>query len=212
MTEQPDLPPPTSVESLVAALLEAGPEVAEHVVRAAQELLAAAQVVVDAADKAIREQQDLRWQLGGDDEDAPDEDAPDAAVSPLRRLDVDNAANVAALGELRHGAARAYRHVLLITLGTGVGGAIVANGAVYRGAHGFAAEVGHWQLDPDGARCACGQLGHWEAEASGVALGRMARQWAADANAPSLLARAKGVVAGVDGHAAGDGARAEAPE
>jgi ABC-type nitrate/sulfonate/bicarbonate transport system substrate-binding protein len=88
MTEQPDLPPPTSVESLVAALLEAGPEVAEHVVRAAQELLAAAQVVVDAADKAIREQQELRTQPGDAGEHASDEDAPDAAVSPLRRLDV----------------------------------------------------------------------------------------------------------------------------
>ena len=54
MTEQPDLPPPTSVESLVAALLEAGPEVAEHVVRAAQELLAAAQVVVAALRRTVR--------------------------------------------------------------------------------------------------------------------------------------------------------------
>lgn len=58
--ESPGLPPPTSVESLVNALLEAGPEVAEHVVRAAQELLLAAQVVVEAADKAVREQQDVR--------------------------------------------------------------------------------------------------------------------------------------------------------
>ena len=61
----PGLPPPTSIESLVTALLDAGPDVAEHVVRAAQELLLAAQVIVDAADKAIREQQDLRAQTAG---------------------------------------------------------------------------------------------------------------------------------------------------
>lgn len=53
-------PPPTAVESLVNALLEAGPEVAEHVVRAAQELLLAAQAVVDAAERAVEEQKDVR--------------------------------------------------------------------------------------------------------------------------------------------------------
>ena len=57
-------PPPTSVESLVNALLEAGPEVADHVVRAAQELLLAAQAVVDAAERAVDEQRDLRSRSG----------------------------------------------------------------------------------------------------------------------------------------------------
>jgi hypothetical protein len=56
----PGLPPPTAVESLVNALLDAGPEVAEHVVRAAQELLMAGQAIVDAAERAIDEQRDLR--------------------------------------------------------------------------------------------------------------------------------------------------------
>jgi hypothetical protein len=56
----PGMPPPTAIESLLNAMLEAGPEVAEHVVRAAQELLLAAQTVVDAAEKAVREQQELR--------------------------------------------------------------------------------------------------------------------------------------------------------
>jgi hypothetical protein len=58
------LPPPTAVESLVNALLEAGPEVADHVVRAAQELLLAAQAVVDAAERAVDEQKDLRSPSG----------------------------------------------------------------------------------------------------------------------------------------------------
>lgn len=73
------MPPPTSVESLVGALLEAGPEVAEHVVRAAQELLLAAQAIVDAAEKAVREQQDLRSGNGGHDAEA---------AAPVRRLDL----------------------------------------------------------------------------------------------------------------------------
>ncbi|HEY8216123.1 MAG TPA: hypothetical protein VIH82_03250 [Acidimicrobiia bacterium] len=56
----PSMPPPTAVESLVNALLEAGPEVAEHVVKAAQELLLAVQAIVDAADRAVQEQQTIR--------------------------------------------------------------------------------------------------------------------------------------------------------
>jgi hypothetical protein len=63
----PGMPPPTAIESLVNAMFEAGPEVAEHVVRAAQELLLAAQTVVDAAEKAIREQQELRRSDGATD-------------------------------------------------------------------------------------------------------------------------------------------------
>jgi len=56
----PSMPPPSAIESLLNALIEAGPEVAEHVVRAAQELLLAAQAVVDAAEQAVQEQQALR--------------------------------------------------------------------------------------------------------------------------------------------------------
>ena len=59
-TTGPELGPPTAIESLIAAMLEAGPDVAEHVVKAAQELLLAVQVVVDAADRAVREQQTVR--------------------------------------------------------------------------------------------------------------------------------------------------------
>lgn len=69
--EGPGLPPPTAVESMVNALLESGPEVAEHVVRAAQELLLAAQVIVDAAQAAVQEQQDLR-NASQDDDDGPE--------------------------------------------------------------------------------------------------------------------------------------------
>ena len=121
---------------------------------------------------------------------------------------VDNDANAAAWGELRHGAARGKRHALMITLGTGVGGGIIADGRVYRGAHGFAGEVGHWQLDPDGEPCACGEPGHWEAAASGTALGRLARARAAAGEAPSVLARAGGDVDAVNGPHVGASASA----
>lgn len=93
-----------------------------------------------------------------------------------RRVVVDNDANVAALGEVSYGAAQGSRHALMVTLGTGIGGGIVLDGGIYRGANGFAAEFGHVTVERDGPLCACGERGHWEAIASGNALGRMARE------------------------------------
>jgi glucokinase len=122
---------------------------------------------------------------------------------------VDNDANVAAWGELAHGAMRGMRHALLLTLGTGIGGGIILDGRVYRGAHGFAAEVGHWQFDPHGRTCACGEPGHWEAWGSGTGLGVLAREVVARGDAPSVLAAAGGSTDAVTGehvgHAALDG-------
>jgi len=120
---------------------------------------------------------------------------------------VDNDANVAALGELVHGAARGCSDVVLVTLGTGVGGGIIVNGAVLRGGHGFGAEVGHFQIDPDGPQCACGERGHWEAMASGTALGALGRAQAAAGDLPDVLARAGGVVDAIDGMLVGDAAQ-----
>jgi glucokinase len=112
---------------------------------------------------------------------------------------VDNDANVAAWGELAHGAMRGMRHALLLTLGTGIGGGIVLDGRVYRGAHGFAAEVGHWQFDPHGRVCACGEPGHWEAWGSGTGLGTLAREVVARGDAPSVLGAAGGDADAVTG-------------
>jgi glucokinase len=112
---------------------------------------------------------------------------------------VDNDANAAAWGEAVHGAARGVNDALVITLGTGVGGGIIAGGRVYRGAHGFAAEVGHWQFERHGARCACGEAGHWEACASGHALGRLGREAAGAGRAPALLAMVGGDAARISG-------------
>jgi len=127
-------------------------------------------------------------------------------------LVVDNDANVAAWGEYCHGALRGHRHGLLVTLGTGVGGGIIADGRLLRGAHGFAAEVGHWQFDPAGPKCACGEIGHWEAMASGAALGRMGRDRARAGVAPSVVARASGEVDAVTGVEVGDSAQAGEPD
>jgi glucokinase len=119
---------------------------------------------------------------------------------------VDNDANVAVLAELVHGAGRGSSDFLLVTLGTGVGGGVVSGGRVMRGAHGFGAEIGHFQVDPHGPRCACGEIGHWEAVASGTALGALGRARAAAGNAPSVLAAAGGDLAAIEGVQVGEAA------
>ena len=88
---------------------------------------------------------------------------------------VDNDANTAAFAEVRLGAARGYGDVLFVSLGTGIGGAILIGGSVYRGG-GFAGEWGHVQVDRDGLLCDCGKRGCWETRASGPALVRLADQ------------------------------------
>ncbi len=89
---------------------------------------------------------------------------------------VDNDANTMALAECRFGAGRGHRFVLCVTLGTGIGGALVLDHRVYRGANGMAGEFGHIQVVPDGHRCECGNRGCWEQYASGNALVRDARE------------------------------------
>src|SRR5205085_2203776 len=105
---------------------------------------------------------------------------------------VDNDSNAAAWGEASHGAAVGVGDCLVVTLGTGVGGGIITDGTLYRGGHGFAAEIGHFTVVANGPRCACGEPGHWEAIASGTALGRLAREAAARGEAPSVLEAAGG--------------------
>jgi len=104
---------------------------------------------------------------------------------------VDNDANVAAWGEFTYGAGRGTNHLLLVTVGTGIGGGIVADGSLYRGAHGFAAEIGHIIVDPGGPVCGCGNVGCWEQVASGRAIERLGRK-AASENPDSVLGRVAG--------------------
>jgi glucokinase len=94
------------------------------------------------------------------------------------RVEVDNDANCAALAELRHGAGRGYRYLVMLTLGTGVGGGVVIDGRPYRGARGTGAELGHIVIVNGGRRCqgTCPGRGHLEAYASGRAADRQARR------------------------------------
>ncbi len=74
-------------------------------------------------------------------------------------LELANDVNAAALGELKFGAGREFHSFVMVALGTGVGGGIILNGRLHQGALGFAGEVGHMTVDPDGPLCACGNVG-----------------------------------------------------
>jgi glucokinase len=98
---------------------------------------------------------------------------------------VENDANAAAWGEFQFGAGHDVDDLLLVTVGTGVGGGVVLDGSLYRGAFGVGAEIGHMRVVPDGILCGCGNYGCLEMYASGSALVRDVR---AAARAGSLLA------------------------
>jgi len=109
-------------------------------------------------------------------------------------ISVDNDANAAVWAEWKFGAAQGETHVMMITLGTGIGGGILINGHVQRGRFGIAGEFGHMQVVPGGHRCECGNRGCWEQYASGNALVREARSLVS-ANSPiasDLLDRVEG--------------------
>ena len=109
-------------------------------------------------------------------------------------ISVDNDANAAAWAEWRFGAAQGDSHVVMVNLGTGIGGAMIMDGQILRGRFGIAGEFGHMQVVPGGQRCECGNKGCWEQYASGNALVREARSMMT-ANSPmatDLLALAGG--------------------
>ena len=101
---------------------------------------------------------------------------------------IENDVNAGALAEHRIGAGRGTKHLVMIAPGTGVGGGLVLDGKLYRGASGGAGEVGHMQLDPRGPRCNCGRYGCLEALASGSALNEQARA-IAESEPDGLVAR-----------------------
>jgi glucokinase len=88
---------------------------------------------------------------------------------------VDNDANMAVWAESQFGAGQNVPNMLLLTLGTGIGGGLIVNGEIYRGSNYHGAEVGHLTVDPGGELCGCGNRGCFETRASGTALGRAAR-------------------------------------
>jgi glucokinase len=112
---------------------------------------------------------------------------------------VDNDATCALWGEHVAGVAVGADDVLLVTLGTGIGGGLLLDGHLLRGRNGFAGEPGHMVVDADGIPCPCGRRGCWERYASGSGLGRMGREAAERGSGRRLLELAGGDVDEVRG-------------
>jgi glucokinase len=126
-----------------------------------------------------------------------------------KKIVLENDANAAAWGEFKFGAGRGRNDLMMLTLGTGVGGGLILDGAVFRGAFGIGAELGHIRLIPDGQLCGCGIRGCLEQYASGSALMRHARE-AIDASpllARNLLERGDGTIEGLKGQHITEAAR-----
>lgn len=100
---------------------------------------------------------------------------------------VTNDANAAAIGELLFGGAQGMKHVIVITLGTGLGSGIIVNGELLYGADGFAGELGHTTVDPEGRHCACGKRGCLETYVSATGLCRGVLDLLAQRRDPSIL-------------------------
>ena len=114
---------------------------------------------------------------------------------------VENDANAAIWGEFKYGAGKGLKNLIALTLGTGVGGGIIANGQLYRGAFGIGAELGHIRLIPNGQQCGCGARGCLEQYASGTALLRIAREVVASnpKDSQALLSLGDGTLDGLKG-------------
>jgi glucokinase len=95
---------------------------------------------------------------------------------------VENDANAYAVGEVIYGAGRGLRSVVVFTLGTGVGGGILLDGKLWRGANGAAAEIGHISIEENGRKCGCGALGCVEAYSSASSMARLAKEYGSKAN------------------------------
>ncbi|HUI04824.1 MAG TPA: ROK family protein [Acidimicrobiales bacterium] len=128
------------------------------------------------------------------------------------RTVVDNDATCATVGEWAAGAAVGATDAVMVTLGTGIGGGVVAGGRVVRGASGFAGEIGHMVVDPTGPVCTCGKRGCWERFASGSGLGRLAREAAHAGRLQEVVRLAGGDPESVRGEHVTLAARAGDPE
>jgi glucokinase len=122
---------------------------------------------------------------------------------------VENDANSAAWAERVYGAGKGLENVIMVTVGTGIGGAAIVNGKPLRGANGTGAEFGHMRVVPDGELCGCGVRGCFEQYASGTALMRQTKVAIAKDpdNARDLLARCDGTIDGLAGSHITDAAR-----
>ena len=122
------------------------------------------------------------------------------ALLPGLAITIDNDANAAGWAEYRFGAGRGRRDMTLLTIGTGVGGAIVNDGRLFRGGFGAGAEIGHMRVVPGGLPCGCGQRGCIEQYGSGRALLRFAGEIADQRGIGQALAAARAEHGQLDGH------------
>jgi glucokinase len=137
---------------------------AQHKVKAVGVACAA---FIDRAGSMVYFSPNLAWR------DEPLQQRLEAALE--LPVTIENDANAAAWGEFRFGAAVDGANMVMLTVGTGIGGGVVVDGVLMRGAFGVAAELGHMRVVPGGIRCGCGNRGCWEMYASGTALVREAQ-------------------------------------
>ena len=97
-------------------------------------------------------------------------------IKPRLPLVIENDANCAAFGEYKFGAGLGFKTLIMITLGTGVGGGIILNGEIWNGAHGMGGEIGHIKIYPDGNKCNCGNRGCLESYSSLVGIKNMIKK------------------------------------
>ena len=140
--------------------------------------------LLDREAGCVRQSPNLPWLV---DVRVAEELAPHLGLAP-GALRLENDANVAALGEQWLGAARDARELLLLTLGTGIGGGLILGGELFVGA-GLAGEIGHVTVDPGGPPCGCGARGCLETLASASAARRRALELGLPAEAPGDLER-----------------------
>ncbi|NYE57326.1 ROK family protein [Carboxydothermus ferrireducens] len=127
-------------------------------------------------------------------------------------VEVDNDANLAALGEYRYGAGRGHKDLVYVTVSTGIGAGIIIDGQLYRGSSGSAGELGHTIVEPAGPRCNCGRRGCLEVMASGTAIGERARQLVAEGFGQEILKLAQGNIEAINAKTVGEAFLAGDPE
>lgn len=125
---------------------------------------------------------------------------------------LENDANLAALGEHSLGAGRGTLNMVYVTVSTGIGGGLILNGSIYRGAYGGAGEIGHMVLDPDGPLCNCGRRGCLESMASGTAMANRAKELVALGSGKSILLAAGENLDGITAISVSKAASAGDPE
>lgn len=182
---------PPSPEAVLGGLVELLAEVLENSESPVEGIGIGAAGLVDVRAGVVRYAPNLSYR------DVPIVDVVSRKFGVATTLD--NDATCAGYAEFRIGSGQGAEDMIMVTLGTGIGGGFIFGGHLYRGSQGFAAEIGHMVIDPSGPRCGCGQVGCWERLASGTALGEMAREAAALPGGARILAAADGQLERVRG-------------